>query len=43
LIRASFHRADSQTDYYSAKGLLRMVDASMPFDRVTSMLVEAIQ
>lgn len=30
------------TDYYAAKGLLRTVDASLPVDRVTAALVEAI-
>ena len=31
------------TDYYRARGLLRRVDASLPIDRVTAELVEAIR
>jgi adenylate kinase len=31
------------TNYYGAKGLLRTVDASLPIDRVTQALVEAIE
>jgi len=31
------------TDYYRARGLLRTVDASLPIDRVTAELVEAIR
>ena len=31
------------TDYYSAKGLLKTIDASLPVDRVTAALVEAIE
>lgn len=31
------------TEYYSDKGLLRTVDASLPNDRVTAALVEAIE
>ncbi|MGY3235081.1 MULTISPECIES: adenylate kinase [unclassified Bradyrhizobium] len=30
------------TDYYGAKGLLRTVDASLPVDRVTAALLEAL-
>jgi adenylate kinase len=31
------------TDYYAAKGLLKTIDASLPVDRVTAALVEAIK
>jgi adenylate kinase len=31
------------TDYYAAKGLLKTIDASLPVDRVTAALVEAIE
>jgi adenylate kinase len=31
------------TDYYTAKGLLKTIDASLPVDRVTAALVEAIK
>lgn len=31
------------TDYYRARGLLRTVDASLPIDRVTAELVEAVR
>ena len=31
------------TDYYEARGLLKTVDASLPIDRVTADLVEAIE
>ena len=31
------------TDYYAAKGLLKTVDASLPVDRVTAALVEAMK
>ena len=31
------------TDYYSAKGMLRTVDASQPIDRVTAALVTALE
>ena len=31
------------TEYYAARGLLRTVDASLPIDRVTTALIEAIE
>jgi adenylate kinase len=31
------------TDYYAAKGLLGTIDASLPVDRVTAELIEAIE
>jgi len=42
-LRAYADQTRPLTHYYGTKGLLRTVDASLPIDRVTAELVEAIQ
>jgi adenylate kinase len=42
-LRAYADQTRPLTQYYEARGLLRTVDASLPVDRVTAELVEAIQ